>query len=325
MNICRRSLASVSKYRHPKLPGSLSRLFSTTGGDLLDFNINPETCYYRSLGLNPNTTTDLIKKSYQRLVKKNHPDVNPNPEAKEIYMRVTAAYEVLMDRNKRSKYDQIKGYKDADWGEDGESVSGSWRNQNNLLKIVKDFKDAPANSYAKVKMSDPGKHDTRPNQHEGKRINVYADEAQVATEKDQLHVLQSSDGKSHDPEELYKYYQGKYFKNPQVESVDPEAQLVFTWNLHNKTGERKRATILEYNVYKKGTPYYHFEKKEVEDREPHVAIGVMKDLKWVFGVFGVFGLVYFLIIRPKTNGIKAVTQSKNITHGEGLKDNLIPL
>jgi molecular chaperone DnaJ len=59
--------------------------------------------YYKTLGIEKNATQDEIKKSYRKLSKKFHPDVNPSGEKK--FKEITEAYETLSDVDKRKKYD----------------------------------------------------------------------------------------------------------------------------------------------------------------------------------------------------------------------------
>lgn len=60
-------------------------------------------CFYKTLGLEKNASTDDIKKAYRRLAMKYHPDKNPKTE--EIFKRISAAYQVLSDPQKKSEYD----------------------------------------------------------------------------------------------------------------------------------------------------------------------------------------------------------------------------
>ncbi|MBU7042974.1 MAG: molecular chaperone DnaJ [Theionarchaea archaeon] len=64
--------------------------------------------YYEVLGIQKNATSDEIKKAYRKLARKYHPDVNPDKqEAEEKFKELSEAYEVLMDPQKRQRYDQF--------------------------------------------------------------------------------------------------------------------------------------------------------------------------------------------------------------------------
>lgn len=61
--------------------------------------------YYSVLGVNRGASKDEIKKAYRKLAMKYHPDRNPSPEADKKFKEISAAYDVLMDDNKRANYD----------------------------------------------------------------------------------------------------------------------------------------------------------------------------------------------------------------------------
>src|SRR5215208_6973728 len=59
------------------------------------------TDYYGVLGVARGASDSDIKRAYRRLARDLHPDVNPDPEAKERFQEVTRAYEALTDPEKR--------------------------------------------------------------------------------------------------------------------------------------------------------------------------------------------------------------------------------
>jgi len=64
--------------------------------------------YYETLGVSRTASEDEIKKAYRKLARKYHPDLNPNnKQAEEKFKEVQEAYEVLGDKEKRSRYDQL--------------------------------------------------------------------------------------------------------------------------------------------------------------------------------------------------------------------------
>jgi len=61
--------------------------------------------YYDILQVKRHATKQEIRKSYKKLSRKYHPDKNPgNKEAEEKFLKITEAYEVLMDDEKRNIY-----------------------------------------------------------------------------------------------------------------------------------------------------------------------------------------------------------------------------
>ena len=62
---------------------------------------------YQRLGIKRGASEDEIKKAYRSLAKQLHPDRNKdNPKAAERFAQVTAAYDLLSDKDKRARYDR---------------------------------------------------------------------------------------------------------------------------------------------------------------------------------------------------------------------------
>ncbi|KAM0333302.1 hypothetical protein ACHAQA_001963 [Verticillium albo-atrum] len=63
--------------------------------------------YYNLLGIDKQASDREIKSAYRRLSKKYHPDKNPNDDsAKDKFVEVSEAYEVLIDADQRRVYDK---------------------------------------------------------------------------------------------------------------------------------------------------------------------------------------------------------------------------
>lgn len=90
--------------------------------------------YYEVLEITRTATDNEIKTSYRRLAMKFHPDRNPgNSEAEEKFKEAAEAYDVLMDPNKRARYDQF--------GHAGMRGSGFESGFNNPNDIFTHFSD----------------------------------------------------------------------------------------------------------------------------------------------------------------------------------------
>lgn len=63
--------------------------------------------YYEILGLKREATAAEVKAAYRKLARKFHPDVNKTKEAEQKFKDLNEAYEVLSDKEKRSRYDSL--------------------------------------------------------------------------------------------------------------------------------------------------------------------------------------------------------------------------
>lgn len=90
--------------------------------------------YYEILEVTRTATDTEIKTSYRRLAMRYHPDRNPdNAEAEEKFKEAAEAYDVLIDPNKRARYDQF--------GHAGMRGSGFESGFNNPNDIFSHFSD----------------------------------------------------------------------------------------------------------------------------------------------------------------------------------------
>ena len=63
--------------------------------------------YYALLSVNRRSSKEEIKQNYRKMAKKYHPDANVgSPEAEEVFKTLTVAYDTLMDKEKKKKYDR---------------------------------------------------------------------------------------------------------------------------------------------------------------------------------------------------------------------------
>jgi DnaJ-class molecular chaperone len=96
---------------------------------------------YQELGVARTASADEVRKAFRKLAKENHPDTNPgNKAAEERFKRVSAAFDIVGDAEKRKKFDA--GLIDADgretapgfggggpWGGGGQGRGGGFRTE----------------------------------------------------------------------------------------------------------------------------------------------------------------------------------------------------
>ncbi|ODT85103.1 DnaJ C-terminal domain-containing protein [Phenylobacterium sp. SCN 70-31] len=78
---------------------------------------------YQELGVGRTASADEIRKAFRKLAKANHPDTNPGDKAaEERFKKVSAAFDIVGDAEKRKKFD--RGEIDADGRETAPGFAG---------------------------------------------------------------------------------------------------------------------------------------------------------------------------------------------------------
>jgi curved DNA-binding protein CbpA len=85
--------------------------------------------HYELLGLEPGVSAEEIKEAYREIARIFHPDSNfyddiiedTGPEDSDVFKAITAAYQVLINEEKRRKYDESLPKGLEDWGDSEES------------------------------------------------------------------------------------------------------------------------------------------------------------------------------------------------------------
>lgn len=92
----------LSSSRFKSLAFSRTSSFHTTR-ELYSLKRDP----YEVLGVSKSASGSELKKAYFQLAKKYHPDTNKDKDAKEKFVEIQEAYELLSDDQKRAQYDQF--------------------------------------------------------------------------------------------------------------------------------------------------------------------------------------------------------------------------
>ncbi len=119
--------------------------------------------YYTLLGVHKRSSKEEIKQNYRKLAKKYHPDANPgSPEIEEVFKDLTVAYDILMDKEKKKKYDrQVAryGYGMPPKGTKSKEVKYGVKNTDvaneifsTMMGITKDAKEVFKNKAENIKV-----------------------------------------------------------------------------------------------------------------------------------------------------------------------------
>lgn len=110
--------------------------------------MNPQVNYYEVLGVREDASAEEIKKAYRRLAKEYHPDSRGgDKKAEEHFKRISEAYSILSDPQKRQQYDLMRrggfsGFEGFDYRGRG---TGSYRV--NFGDNISDFGDLFSNLF----------------------------------------------------------------------------------------------------------------------------------------------------------------------------------
>lgn len=66
--------------------------------------------HYTTLGVGKSATPEEIRSAYRSLALLHHPDKNPDSNSDELFKKITEAYEVLSDADRRRKYDMQQAH-----------------------------------------------------------------------------------------------------------------------------------------------------------------------------------------------------------------------
>jgi Ca-activated chloride channel family protein len=93
-----------------------------------------EKNHYNTLDVPRDATLDIIKRSYQHLAKKYHPDSNPFIKTLEQFYKVQDAYTILSNTSERNMYDVSINVNDLEYPNLSLDVQTSW----NVIKMSSD-------------------------------------------------------------------------------------------------------------------------------------------------------------------------------------------
>ena len=92
--------------------------------------------YYEVLGVDRGADENSIKKAYRKLAMKYHPDKNPGDSvAEEKFKEAAAAYQILSDPQKKSRYDQF-GHAGVDGFGGGAGGPGGFHDVNDIFFCI---------------------------------------------------------------------------------------------------------------------------------------------------------------------------------------------
>lgn len=123
--------------------------------------------HYAILGVPQNATSEEVKKSFRKLARQYHPDVNPDDKtAEEKFKDINEAYNTLSDQTKRAEYDLQLFGKEKRRSSLGrgtiprnDNVSNSYYRQDSDFWKLKNFSPGNSKRIKVVKPSHSGRRD----------------------------------------------------------------------------------------------------------------------------------------------------------------------
>ena len=116
--------------------------------------------YYDILNVSSNASKSEIKKSFKRLAKMYHPDINSSLEAEQKFKEINRAADVLLDDEKRKKYDNLRGIKKRTFQEENNSKEQFYkaiRGDDIYINIKIDYNEAILGTYRIINISQNSK------------------------------------------------------------------------------------------------------------------------------------------------------------------------
>ncbi|CAO3627950.1 unnamed protein product [Mucor fragilis] len=105
--LAKRFIGTIRKDGHVILGGSVNHAYQKRCIHATAPTSAPKKDPYEVLGVKKSSTASEIKKAYYGLAKKYHPDTNKDKDAREKFVQIQEAYEILSDEQKRQQYDQF--------------------------------------------------------------------------------------------------------------------------------------------------------------------------------------------------------------------------